>query len=98
MTVRTLLIIATAVEIALVIGVLAVYLVLITRTLRRTNRYLGQVSFGVRAIESQCAPIGPSVTRINEQLATITGALDDLGDLAEAAATPSSSTGGPHGR
>ncbi len=86
MTVRTLLIIGTAVEIALVVGVLATYLSLITRTLRRTNRYLGQVAFGVRAIESQCAPIGPSVTRINAQLATIAGALDGLGDLAEGAA------------
>lgn len=82
---RTFLIIATAVEILLVIGVLAVYLVLITRTLRRTNRYLGQVAFGVRAIESQTRPIGPSVTRVNDQLATITGAFDDLAVRAEAA-------------
>lgn len=84
---RTFLIIATAVEIVLVIGVLAVYLVLITRTLMRTNRYLGQVAFGVRAIESQTRPIGPSVTRINDQLATITGAFDGLAGMAEAAAS-----------
>lgn len=83
---RTFLIIATAVEIVLVIGVLAVYLILITRTLRRTNRYLGQVAFGVRAIESQTRPIGPSVTRVNDQLATITGAFDGLAGMAEAAA------------
>lgn len=81
---RTLLVIGTAVEIILVIGVLAVYLALIVRTLKRTNRYLGQVAFGVRAIESQTAPIGPSVTRINQQLAAIAGALDGLGSLAEA--------------
>lgn len=81
---RTFLIIGTAVEIVLVIGVLAVYLVLITRTLRRTNRYLGQVAFGVRAIESQTRPIGPSVTRVNDQLATITGAFEDLAGMAEA--------------
>lgn len=83
---RTFLIIGTAVEIVLVIGVLAVYLVLITRTLRRTNRYLGQVAFGVRAIESQTRPIGPSVTRVNDQLATITGAFDGLAGMTEAAA------------
>lgn len=82
---RTFLIIGTAVEIVLVIGVLAVYLVLITRTLRRTNRYLGQVAFGVRAIESQTRPIGPSVTRVNEQLATIDGAFEGLAVMAEAA-------------
>lgn len=83
---RTLLVIGTAVEIILVVGVLATYLSLIARTLRRTNHYLGKVAFGVRAIESQCAPIGPSVTRVNGQLAAIAGALDRLGDLAEAAA------------
>lgn len=83
---RTLLVIATAVEIVLVIGVLAVYLVLITRTLGRTNRYLGQVAFGVRAIESQTRPIGPSVTRLNDQLAAIDGAFEGLATMAEAAA------------
>lgn len=88
---RTFLIIVTAVEIVLVIGVLAVYIVLITRTLRRTNRYLGQVAFGVRAIESQTRPIGPSVTRLNEQLAAIDGAFGGLATMAEAA------SGGPAG-
>jgi hypothetical protein len=83
---RTLLVFGTAVEIVLVVGVLAVYLALIVRTLKRTNRYLGQVAFGVRAIESQTAPIGPSVTRINQQLAAIAGALDGLGALAESPA------------
>lgn len=83
---RTFLIVATAVEIVLVIAVLAVHLVLITRTLRRTNRYLGQVAFGVRAIESQTRPIGPSVTRVNEQLATIDGAFHGLAAMAEAPA------------
>lgn len=81
---RTLLVIATAVEIVLVLVVLVVYLLAITRSLRRTSVHLAKVSFGVRAIESQCAPIGPSVVRINEQLETIAGVLHDLGDLAEA--------------
>lgn len=95
---RTLLIIGTAVEIALVVVVLAVYLVAITRSLRRTTAYLAKVSFGVRAIESQCAPIGPSVVRINGQLATIAGALSELGDLAEAAADGSGSKRTERGR
>lgn len=82
---RTWLLIGTAIEIVLVVGVLAVYLVLIARTLRRTNRYLGQVAFGVRAIESQTRPIGPSVTHVNGQLATITGAFEGLAVMAEAA-------------
>lgn len=41
------------------------------------------MSFGVRAIETQCAPIGPGVTRINEQLVGIAGALDGVAGLAE---------------
>jgi uncharacterized membrane protein len=87
--VRTLLVIGTAFEIVLVVGVLAVYLALIVRSLKRTNRYLGQVAFGVRAIESQTAPLGASVTRVNGQLAAIAGALDELGAVAESRAAGS---------
>lgn len=79
------LIAATVVEILLVAAVLVVYLTLVGRSLRRTSRYLGKVAFGVRAIETQCEAIGPSVTRINGQLATIAGALDGVAGLAEAA-------------
>lgn len=80
---RTLLIIGTAVEIALVLAVLVTYLVVITRTLRRINRSLGQVSFGVRAIESQTAPVGESVVRVNGQLSQLADAFDDLAVAAE---------------
>lgn len=82
---RTFLVIATVVEIALLVGALAVYLVLIARSLRATSALLGKVTFGVRAIETQCQPIGPSVVRINQQLAVIGGALDGIAGLAEAA-------------
>lgn len=79
---RTLLILLTAVEILLVVVVLVVYLVKIARSLRATALYLGRVTFGVRAIESQCEPIGPSVTRINEQLVVIARALNGVAELA----------------
>jgi hypothetical protein len=85
---RTLLIVLTVVEVLVLVVVLAVYLVAITRTLRRTSQSLAKVSFGVRAIETQCAPIGPSVTRINGQLETIAGALAGVAALAGAAAPP----------
>jgi len=88
--VRALLIIGTLLEIALVVGALAYYLARITRSLRATSAFLGKVTFGVRAIETQCQSIGPSVTRINEQLAVISGALDGVADRAEAAAGPAS--------
>jgi len=80
---RVLLILGTALEILLLVVVLAVYLVAIARRLRTIATYLGKVTFGVRAIESQCAPIGPAVTKINAQLTTIAGALAGVADLAE---------------
>ncbi len=85
---RTLLTVLTVVEIALIVGALALYLVLIARSLRATSALLAKVTFGVRAIETQCEPIGPSVVRINGQLAVIGGALDGIAGLAEAAAGP----------
>ncbi|MBA3606017.1 MAG: hypothetical protein H0W46_08615 [Acidimicrobiia bacterium] len=92
---RVLLIIATLVEIVLVVGALAYFLSRITATLRATSALLGKVTFGVRAIETQCQSIGPSVVRINEQLAVISGALDGVAGLAEAAAGPPSGGEGP---
>jgi len=83
---RALLTVLTVVEIAIFVGALAMYLVLITRTLKRTNAALAKVAFGVRAIETQCRPIGPSVVKINGQLAVIGSALDGVATLAEAAA------------
>ena len=85
---RTLLTVLTVVEIALVVGALALYLVLISRSLRATSALLAKVTFGVRAIETQCEPIGPSVVKINGQLAVIGGALDGIAGLAEEAAGP----------
>lgn len=82
----TLLIVLTVVEVLVLVVVLALYLVAITRTLRRTSQSLAKVSFGVRAIETQCTPIGPSVTRINGQLEVIAGALAGVAALAGAAA------------
>ena len=79
---QALLITLTVVEIVLVLGAVAVYLILIDRSLRVTAGYLGKVTFGVRAIESQCAPIGPGVTRINKQLADIATGLGGLARLA----------------
>jgi uncharacterized protein YoxC len=89
-----LLITLTVIEVLALVITLAVYLVAITRTLRATSENLAKVSFGVRAIETQCTPIGPGVTRINAQLAGIAGALDGVATLAEGAAPPEAA---PHG-
>ncbi|MDQ3454668.1 MAG: hypothetical protein M3513_04195 [Actinomycetota bacterium] len=81
-----LLVVLTLLEILIVVVVLVVYLVAISRSLRRTTVLLGKVSFGVRAIETQCAPIGPSVLTINSQLAGIAAALGSVTALADTAA------------
>lgn len=88
-----LLITLTLLEIAVVLVVLVYYLVRISASLRRTSVLLGKVAFGVRAIETQCSAIGPSVVTINEQLTGVSGALADLTRLADTAAG-ASSTGG----
>lgn len=84
----TLLVTLTIVEIVLVAGVLVYYLVRVAASLRRTAVLLGKVSFGVRAIETQCNVIGPSVLKVNDQLEGVADALADLSDLATAAAGP----------
>jgi hypothetical protein len=82
---RALLIVLTALEIVLFVGVLAIYLNRIAASLKRISAALAKVTFGVRAIESQTAPIGPGVVKINGQLAVIAGALDGVAALAEQA-------------
>lgn len=84
----TLLVTLTIVEIVLVVVVLVYYLVRIAASLRRTSTLLGKVAFGVRAIETQCNVIGPSVVKVNGQLGGVAAALADLTQLAEAAAGP----------
>ncbi len=83
---KALLVSLSVLEIALVVMVLAYYLIQVSRSLQSTARFLSKVTYGVRAIETQCASIGPSVVRVNGQLATIAGALDGLATQAEALA------------
>ena len=61
----------TLLEIAALVGVLAVYLTVIGNQLRRISATLAKITFGVRAVETMCAVIGPAVDRIN-------GNLDDI--------------------
>jgi len=84
--VTALLVTLTVLEIIVVVVVLVYYLVRIAGSLRRTSVLLGKVAFGVRAIETQCNVIGPSVLTVNEQLGGVAQALDDLAGLADAAA------------
>jgi hypothetical protein len=77
-----LLVVLTVVEIVLLVVVLAVYLVKIAQSLRSTVGYLAKISFGVRAIETQCEAVGPAVTTVNGQLEVIAAELAQLERLA----------------
>lgn len=77
---------AAAFVFVLFAGVLATYLVLIDRRLRVISTYLGKVAFGVRAVETQTNPIGPSVLRINARLRDIDAALGSVAEKAKQAA------------
>lgn len=83
---KTALIVVTLVEVALLVVVLAVYLVAIAGTLRKVSSTLGLVTFGVRAIEKQTEPIGPVLGEIN-------GALEQVADALDAVAQPKAPTG-----
>jgi uncharacterized protein YoxC len=83
---NTLLIVATLLEVALLVAVLATYLIAIAATLRKVSHTLGLITFGVRAIERQTQPIGPTLKGINQALEQVAGALDD----AARARTPAS--------
>lgn len=74
---RNWLISATLGEVLLVVGVLAGYLTAIAAVLRRVSRTLGQVTFGVRAIEKQTEPIGPSLREVNANLGRAAQLLGD---------------------
>ncbi|MPZ66927.1 MAG: hypothetical protein GEU83_15920 [Pseudonocardiaceae bacterium] len=72
----------SVIEIALVVTVLAVYLILIDKHLKVISTWLGKVAFGVRAVNTQTASIGPSVVRINTTLREIDAALGPIAEKA----------------
>jgi len=76
--VNTVLIIVTLVEVVLLVVVLATYLIIIAAKLRSVSSTLGLVTFGVRAIEKQTAPIGPVLTDVNGALEQVAGALEQV--------------------
>jgi hypothetical protein len=67
----TIQLVLSIIEIAALVGVLAIYLTVIGNQLRSICASLARITFGVRAVETMCAVIGPAVERIN-------GNLDDI--------------------
>ncbi len=79
----TLRIFLTVLEIALLVLVLAWFLARIARLLVSISDTCGKITFGVRAVETQCAVIGPTVDRINTGLAEVNGKLERAAGEAE---------------
>lgn len=64
----TLRIVLTVAEIGLLVAVLAYFLNKVALLLNRISATLGKVTFGVRAVETQCGVIGPAADRLNASL------------------------------
>jgi hypothetical protein len=73
----------TVFEIALVVLTLAYFLNRVARQLNHISATLAKVTFGVRAVETQCAVIGPAADRINANLTEAAGGLERAAVLAE---------------
>lgn len=79
----TLLVTLTVIEIVLLVVVLAGYLVAISRHFRSIADTLAKITFGVRAVEQQVGVVGPGVTKVNQTLEEIAGALPGIAEKAE---------------
>lgn len=74
-------------EIVLLVAVLAYFLNRVTGQLNMISKTLAKVTFGVRAVETQCAAIGPAADRINANLTDCARGLESAVSRAERLAT-----------
>lgn len=74
-----LLVALTIVEVVLLLAVLARYLLATLRGLRDIGKLLDQISFGVRAIDTQTARIAPDTDRLETTLGDAVQLLDSVG-------------------
>lgn len=77
-----LLTVITAIVILIFFGALAVYLVLIARTLEAIggspNSFLAKLRLGLRAIEKETSHLPTEVTKLNEGLTAVSGGLKQV--------------------
>lgn len=78
-----LLITASIIDILLLVIVLLFFLQWVARLLSSISNTLGKVTFGVRAVETQCAVIGPAVDVVNANLTATAGNLESAAASAE---------------
>jgi uncharacterized protein YoxC len=79
----TLRVVLSVAEIALLVAVLAYFLLRLTKMLSQTGDTLEKISDGVKAIEGHCAVIGPGATRLNGLLTESAGNLERAAVAAE---------------
>jgi len=79
----TLRIFLTVLEIVLLVAILAWFLARIARLLVAISATCGKITFGVRAVETQCAVIGPTADRLNAGLTDVANRLDQAAGEAE---------------
>jgi hypothetical protein len=71
------------VDIVALVVVLAFFLAWVARLLNSISGTLGKVTFGVRAVETQCAVIGPAADEINANLVAAAHNLEQAAMTAE---------------
>lgn len=79
----TLRIVLTVLEIVTLVAVLAYFLNRIARQLNSISRTLAKIAFGVRAVETQCAVIGPAADQLNANLGQAAAGLEEAVRRAE---------------
>ncbi len=79
----TLRIVLSVLEIVLLVVVLGFFLNRIARQLNSISKTLAKITFGVRAVETQCLAIGPAADRLNPVLADIADGVDKVANAAE---------------
>ncbi len=77
------LVLVSVVDIVLLVAVLAYFLNRVARQLNHISATLAKVTFGVRAVETQCAAIGPAAERVNTNLRAAAAGLEKAAVRAE---------------
>ncbi len=70
--------VVSLVLIAVLVAVLAFYLITVIVILRRATDTLGKVTFGARAIAHRTEPLGTLLGDVNTDLSAVAGALEQL--------------------
>ncbi len=85
--------IVTLIAVAVLVGALAAYLIIIASTLNRVSFTLGTILIGVRAIENQTRPLPGTVGSVAEEVLAIEDAMSGISPRRGGSARRRSSSG-----